>query len=78
MARHSRRWRPGDDDALGPGRYVAKRDGQRLGVAGLEVHAAFGQLRSIVVSPDRRGTGIARALVEERWERARRLGLQRV
>jgi N-acetylglutamate synthase-like GNAT family acetyltransferase len=68
----------GVDDPLGAGYCVAERAGRMLGVAGLEVHGAFGLLRSVVVHPDQRGTGVARALVDDRLARARQLGLHSV
>jgi N-acetylglutamate synthase-like GNAT family acetyltransferase len=46
--------------------------------AGLEPYGGAGLLRSVVVHESVRGQGVGRALVEERLERARLLGLNRV
>lgn len=55
---------------------VVAREGSRIvGVAGLERFGATGLLRSVVVAPDRRGLGIASALVTNLEERAQQLGL---
>lgn len=43
---------------------VARRAGQIVGVAGLEAYGDQGLLRSVVVAPDQRETGLGRRLVE--------------
>ncbi len=43
---------------------VARRAGRFVGVAGLEVHADQGLLRSLAVAADLRGTGLGRRLVK--------------
>ena len=53
-------------------------DEQVVGAAGLETYGAAGLLRSVVVDDSVRGQGLGRALVSERLEHARRLGLDRV
>ncbi len=45
---------------------VARIDGNLVGAAGLERWDTFGLLRSVVVAEERRGTGIANALIAER------------
>lgn len=55
--------------------HVAEASGHLLGVAGLDVAASFGLLRSVAVAPDWRGTGLARRLVEAVEGAARASGL---
>jgi N-acetylglutamate synthase-like GNAT family acetyltransferase len=66
----------GIEDPLGDSYCVAEYDGDLLGVAGLEVHGRHGLLRSVVVQPRARGTGVARALVADRLAWGRRSNLQ--
>ena len=47
----------------GAGFFVAAHHGDVLGCVGLESHAAHGLLRSLVVAPSVRGTGVGAALV---------------
>ncbi len=54
---------------------VREDDGRVVGVAGLEVHGAFGLLRSVAVDADSRGQGLAASLVAAVVERARHLQL---
>lgn len=58
--------------------FVVHDDGRLVGLAGLEIHAEDGLLRSVVVEPEYRGQGLAKALVESAVERARRLELRAV
>lgn len=59
--------------------YVFAQSSKRvIGAAGLETYGDAGLLRSVVVHESVRGQGVGRALVEERLERARALGLARV
>jgi amino-acid N-acetyltransferase len=51
--------------------YVARHDGRIVGVAALEAYADGGSLRSVAVSPDFRGTGVGRRLVERVIDLAR-------
>lgn len=44
--------------------FVARSNGVIIGSAGLEIHGASGLLRSVAVASERRGQGIAAALVE--------------
>lgn len=57
---------------------VARQDDRMLGVAGLEVHANAGLLRSVAVAPVFRGSGLGVRLARERVDTARRQGLSSV
>ncbi|MBE2248362.1 MAG: HAD-IA family hydrolase [Myxococcus sp.] len=57
---------------------VAVADARVVGAAGLERHGADGLLRSVVVEPALRRTGIGAVLVDERLAEARKLGLESV
>ncbi len=61
--------------AMLDGFVVAERDGRLVGVAGVEVRADEGLLRSVAVARDQRGTGLGLALVRDRiaWARRREL-----
>jgi amino-acid N-acetyltransferase len=62
--------------AAGFGHYfVVHDDMQLVGLAGLEIHGDDGLLRSVVVTPDYRGQGLAKSLVAAAVERAKRLDL---
>jgi amino-acid N-acetyltransferase len=52
---------------------VAEVKGVLMGAVGVEEYAAFGLLRSAVVTPDARGTGLGARLVRDRlaWSKAR-------
>ena len=63
----------GVEEALGPSFVVALREGELVGVAGIEQHGPWGLLRSVAVRDDQRGTGLGRVLVEHRIEWARAL-----
>lgn len=54
---------------------VACRGDQIVGAAGLEVHGTAGVLRSVVVAPSERGTGLGIALTADRLVAARERGL---
>lgn len=59
-----------------PAAYAVVRAGSGIvAVAGLEAHGGDGLLRSVAVVPSRRGSGIARLLVEDRLRVARVRGL---
>ena len=61
------------------GDFLVAEDGGRLvGVAGIEVHGRDGVLRSVVVDPDRRGTGLGGRLTESALAVARYRGLRRL
>jgi amino-acid N-acetyltransferase len=72
----------GLEDQFGPRYAVAEAvgapEGGLVGAAGVEVYGAFGLLRSVVVAPSHRGTGLGRALVADRLAWARREGLSAV
>lgn len=68
----------GLEDQFGPRYAVAEAGGALVGAAGVEVHGAFGLLRSVVVAPSHRGTGLGKALVADRLAWARREGLSAV
>jgi amino-acid N-acetyltransferase len=58
---------------------VAERDGEILGCGALHVlWADLGEIRTLVVRPDRQGRGIGGLLLEDLLERARDLGLARL
>jgi amino-acid N-acetyltransferase len=62
-----------------PGAYVVAHRGDTLvGAAGLEVHGDTGVLRSVVVAPSERGTGLGVALTADRITAARTHGLAAV
>ncbi len=54
---------------------VAATPAGLVGAAGIEVHGPDGLLRSVVVAPALRGTGLGKALVADRmtWARGQRL-----
>jgi amino-acid N-acetyltransferase len=58
-----------------PSGYAVVEAAGLVGAAGIEVHGEFGLMRSVVVAPERRGTGLGKALVEGRlaWARDARL-----
>ena len=72
----------GLEDQFGPRYAVAEAggasEGGLVGAAGVEVYGAIGLLRSVVVAPSHRGTGLGRALVADRLAWARRQGLTAV
>ncbi len=56
---------------------VAKTvDGAIVGAAGIETYGHQGLLRSVVVAPSHRGTGVGQALTEQAIARARNGGLK--
>ena len=55
---------------------VAERDGTIVGAVGLEMRGRDAFLRSAVVAPAERGTGIGRALTERITEMARGRGVE--
>src|SRR6266566_5557930 len=57
---------------------VADDDGAIAGAIGLEKFGSAALLRSAVVSPDRRGSGVGRRLVEQLLERAEQAGVDEV
>lgn len=57
---------------------VAEADGRLVGVAGLEVHGTDGILRSVVVEPERQGTGLGGRLAATVIASARSAGLRRL
>jgi amino-acid N-acetyltransferase len=58
---------------------VAEADGQVVGCCAVEVvWADLAELKSVAVTPARKGTGIGRALVTAAIEQARRLGISRL
>ena len=54
---------------------VADDDGAITGAIGLEKYGSVALLRSAVVAPDHRGTGVGRKLVEQLLERAEEAGV---
>jgi amino-acid N-acetyltransferase len=62
-------------DRLDGGYAVAVEGGRLVGVAGVEVYAGWGLLRSVAVAPEARGTGLGVELARERVDWARGQGL---
>lgn len=58
--------------------FAAIENGQLAGVIGLEIHGAYGLLRSLVVLPGYRNIGLAGRLIEQLEILAASLGLQEV
>ena len=57
---------------------VADDNGEIAGVIGLERFGSAALLRSAVVTPDQRGTGIGARLVEQLLDRARKSGVSEI
>jgi arsenate reductase len=57
---------------------LARRAGEVIGAAALEVYGRAGLLRSVVVAPGERGHGLGVALTADRLQAARSLGLDAV
>ena len=72
----------GVEEHLAEGYVVAEEDtapgAALIGVCGVEIHGAFGLLRSLAVAPAARGRSTGRALVENRLDWARSRGLRAV
>ena len=62
----------GVEEQFGPRYVVAEVGGELAGAAGVEVYGGDGLLRSVVVAPSHRGTGLGKALVADRLAWARR------
>jgi amino-acid N-acetyltransferase len=56
--------------------YVARRDGERVGIGGLEVYGTDGLLRSVVVEERVRGEGLGVALCERLESEAAAAGIE--
>jgi amino-acid N-acetyltransferase len=65
----------GVDAAFGDG-LVAEAGGAVVGAAALEPYGTDGLLRSVVVAPSMRGTGLGRTLVAAAEDAARELGIR--
>lgn len=57
---------------------IAEHDSAIVGSAGMEIYGASALLRSVAVRSSHRGQGLARQLVEDLLDRARRKGLHRI
>lgn len=57
---------------------IAESAGNIIGCAGLELHGRGALLRSVAVDPAHRNGGIARMLIENLLDRARRSGIRSV
>lgn len=68
----------GVDDQFGEGYVVAERQGELIGLAGVEMHGRHGLLRSVAVAAPLRGSGLGAALVHDRIHWARDHGLESV
>jgi len=66
----------GVEDQFGDRYVVAELGGYAIGVAGIEVHGDHGLLRSVAVSPTERLGGIGAALVRDRVQWAKEVGLK--
>jgi protein-tyrosine-phosphatase/N-acetylglutamate synthase-like GNAT family acetyltransferase len=66
----------GLEEAFPAGYAVARRGGELVGVAGVEVHGEDGLLRSVAVAPAARGTGLGVTLTADRVVAARAQGLR--
>jgi N-acetylglutamate synthase-like GNAT family acetyltransferase len=62
----------------GAGFWVIRDSGRAIGAIGLETYGRSGLLRSLVVAPEARGTGLGRQLVEAVEDAARSRGLERL
>jgi amino-acid N-acetyltransferase len=60
------------------GFYVAEDQGRVVGVVGLELYGADALLRSAVIDPPTRGSGVGRALVDRALEHARKRGIRAI
>ncbi|HXW09064.1 MAG TPA: arsenic resistance N-acetyltransferase ArsN2 [Steroidobacteraceae bacterium] len=71
---------PNVDLGTGPGAgfWVLRDSGRVIGAIGLETYGRSGLLRSLVVAPEARGTGLGRQLVEAVEDAARSRGLGRL
>jgi amino-acid N-acetyltransferase len=58
--------------------YVAEDRGRIVGTVGLELYGADALLRSAVIDPASRGSGVGRALVERALEHARERGVRAI
>jgi amino-acid N-acetyltransferase len=58
-----------------PTAIVARDEGRVVGCAAVEAYGSVGLLRSVVVAPDLRGTGLGRRLVETAEELAAERGI---
>ncbi|UCH83730.1 MAG: GNAT family N-acetyltransferase [Candidatus Latescibacterota bacterium] len=65
-------------DQFGERYVVAEFSGQMIGCAGVEIRGVHGLLRSVAVTPDRRGAGIGARLVRDRLDWARSQGISTV
>jgi amino-acid N-acetyltransferase len=68
----------GLQEQFGDGYVVAERDGDIVGVGGMEVYGCYGLLRSVVVKPGFRGEGLGEAIVFNRLKWSARRGLKAV
>jgi amino-acid N-acetyltransferase len=65
-------------DQFGEGYVVAERQGELIGLAGVEMHGRHGLLRSVAVAATLRGSGLGAALVRDRITWAREHGLESI
>jgi len=57
---------------------VAEREGELIGVAGLEVYGASALLRSVAVEDSWRGSGVGKALIDRALDQAWQAGIEDV
>ena len=65
-------------DQFGEGYVIAERQGELMGLAGVEIHGRHGLLRSVAVAPALRGAGLGAALVNDRIRWAREQGIESI
>ena len=68
----------GARDQFGEGYVIAERQGELIGLAGVEIHGRHGLLRSVAVAPVLRGAGLGAELVDDRIRWAREQGIESI
>ena len=68
----------GARDQFGEGYVIAERQGELIGLAGVEIHGRHGLLRSVAVAPVLRGAGLGAELVDDRIRWARQQGIESI
>jgi amino-acid N-acetyltransferase len=68
----------GIEEQFGAAYVLAEKDGEVVGVAGMEIYETHGLLRSVAVSEHLRGAGLGDALVRDRLQWAGERGLESI